>query len=328
TVDGPDVEGLSSNTYGMLHRLDFGWAGFDHAKVCLDGVVSLEENYAPRVTWVDMDYDIEGANFGDQTVAPGPSYYAAWVATHLAKSVLGPLQGVFYAALAIVGGSVAALNVVTNHTDFPSALVEMISTIMHKSIVEATLTELNKETESMLAGIDPQVDARLDSICDTLWSPVPDSNPLFYFYTWIAQQCHKGRASLQVAPFYRDPGAEADGCYGTEKLFTPDDHHSSALRLYSGQQWWLGLPQDGCRSDTGVGFTVDETLHDTMRCATAVLNAHINTGSQGSLINKVSSTCTIVGLNALRQKYGNGWDYADLYLCKHPSGIDDVATRD
>ncbi|MCA9527010.1 MAG: hypothetical protein KC549_12030 [Myxococcales bacterium] len=320
-IDGPFVDYNWKDTWGdMINKIDFGRFEFDRLDFCALAKLSLTEDLEPSLEFTEVtDFHLVGADISGIKIT-----YAAWVYIFGgpilgAVAVLGGHVGSIIATL--VAHAIVALPIYLDISKNEDWVIEdLLPETLKVKLTDGILAKLNTATGDALAGVATQVTDRLETLCDVALPAVESSHPLFYFYAYLRTECEAMVEDGKWVPFAPHGRSAQQGCYGTDRFFSPaisgstDDY---AFSSFAGQDWYTGGHDDaGCRLEFQRYAKVDSRLWPTLKCLTATMNLHFNEGETlpgwGGFGPEISEACGEVGLSALLQLYGDGSDLLPL----------------
>ncbi|NIS07898.1 MAG: hypothetical protein GWO07_03855 [Candidatus Dadabacteria bacterium] len=324
TLDGPVVDYDPKDTFKwLITKISWPDVSFNQAKVCAKTKLSVNKDLKPTMKWDVTNLELKGSNVGNVNVTKSAYFYAAAVATAGIAPLVGPLGHFVIATVqtAVTFEMIAEQTVETfiNHTNNDDYIQHFMPDKFKKEMLKNLSDKLNAATGQALASV-PDAKGRIKKACDAMLPSVAKSNPLYYFYKYVKNQCTLLTTEYTFYPFVANQGSANNGCYGTNKFFTPYDYNKGAWwTTITGQEWYFPIMKDsGCRLDTVVeNSKLDSAVWPVLRCSTFVLNAHLNGLLNTSLTQGMTNTCGPVGLNSMLDLYGNGKDLYELYMSKH-----------
>lgn len=320
-VDGPYVDYNWKDTWGdMINKIDYGQFEFDRLDFCALAKLSMSEQMVPSLEFTEVtEFALPGANIGGIKIT-----YAAWVYIFGA-----PILG----AVAVLGGHIgsiistlvahlaAALPLYLNISDNEEWVLEdLLPESLKIKLTDGIIKRLNDATAGALGGLATQATDRLEGLCDVAMPELEDGHPLKYFYAYLRSECEALVLDGKWVPFSPHGKSSQQGCYGTEKFFSPaisGDTDDYGFSSFAGQDWYTGANQDsGCRLEFQRVGKLDQRLWQTVRCLTAAANLHFNTGESvpnwNGFMDTASQACGPVAVQALGQLYGDGSDLLEL----------------
>lgn len=320
-VDGPLVDYHWRDTWGdMINKIDFGQFEFDRLDFCALAKLSMSEQMVPSLEFTEVtEFALPGANIGGIKIT-----YAAWVYIFGAPilgavAVLGGHIGSILATL--VAHLAAALPLYLNISNNDEWVLEdLLPESLKIKLTDGIIKRLNDATTGAMSGIATQATDRLETLCDVAMPALQDNHPLKYFYDYLRGECESLVLKGKWVPFSPHGRSSQQGCYGTQKFFSPaisgstDDYGFSS---FSGQDWYTGGNADsGCRLEFQRVGKMDDRLWETVQCLTATVNLHFNGGETvpnwNGFLNTATQACGQVAVQALGDLYGDGADLLDL----------------